>query len=218
VAGNVKDWKQLNSVMCTTSEREPCSDDDEEDVTDVEGIRTAVDEMGAEDAFFGELFPWIAKHALEIETLFPDEHTLPLLVAGAENHVTIPRQSAACLLANAFFGTHVEQEFAEDSQILAFHFWFGTPECEEKIKCILNYFHRCSENMPQGELMFYRRVVEKPLAPQDWQQSSALLQPFELSEGGIEQGGEGMLQVDFANEYIGGGVLQDGNVQVVVIP
>lgn len=36
---------------------------------------------------------------------------------------------------------------------------------------------------------------------------------FTVRDGGIESEGGGMLQADFANEFIGGGVLHGGNVQ-----
>ena len=38
--------------------------------------------------------------------------------------------------------------------------------------------------------------------------------PFESLAEGLIEGANGCLQVDFANEYIGGGVLGMGNVQV----
>lgn len=48
----------------------------------------------------------------------------------------------------------------------------------------------------------------------NWAESAAKLQKLRVvSNGTIEDDGTGMLQVDFANKYLGGGVLGDGCVQ-----
>jgi len=48
----------------------------------------------------------------------------------------------------------------------------------------------------------------------DWANSTAELQKLHVtSDGTVEDNGSGMLQVDFANKFVGGGVLNDGCVQ-----
>ena len=47
-----------------------------------------------------------------------------------------------------------------------------------------------------------------------WKTCDLTLNEFEISDGRFIESFDGCLQVDFANEYIGGGVLQQGNVQV----
>lgn len=48
----------------------------------------------------------------------------------------------------------------------------------------------------------------------DWANSTAQLQKLLVTANGtIEDNGTGMLQVDFANKFVGGGVLEDGCVQ-----
>ena len=47
-----------------------------------------------------------------------------------------------------------------------------------------------------------------------WKDNKATLTEFEVHNGRFIESFDGCLQVDFANEYIGGGVVQQGNVQV----
>lgn len=69
--------------------------------------------------------------------------------------------------------------------------------------------------MPTGVVTFSRRSVAKTDFPK-WNKcqtnfENALL--YVSDEGTIEDDGEGFLQVDFANKYLGGGVLGQGCVQ-----
>ena len=60
-----------------------------------------------------------------------------------------------------------------------------------------------------------RRALGRETSSLDyWKSSDVLLSGFDVSADGVIEEHDGALQVDFANEYIGGGVLQQGNVQV----
>lgn len=64
-----------------------------------------------------------------------------------------------------------------------------------------------------GLVTFTRRFVS-PFALPDWRGSKARLRRLKASPTGtIEDEGAGMLQVDFANAFVGGGVLGHGCVQ-----
>ena len=83
----------------------------------------------------------------------------------------------------------------------------------EKLKCIINYFRRVTTNMPNGVVSFERRYRRDQQLP-DWHSSNKNLTNLTVfSDGVIETEGKGLLQVDFANQYIGGGVLRSGCVQ-----
>ncbi len=70
-----------------------------------------------------------------------------------------------------------------------------------------DYFSRC--------ITIQRKALEKEKNDVPfWKSSKATLTEFEVSDGRFIESFDGCLQVDFANEYIGGGVLQQGNVQV----
>ncbi|KAH8033375.1 hypothetical protein HPB51_011443 [Rhipicephalus microplus] len=67
------------------------------------------------------------------------------------------------------------------------------------------------ENEPTGMLTFHRKCLTEPY---EWSSSEHKLGNLFVSESGfIEREGQGMLQVDFANKFIGGGVLGGGCVQ-----
>ncbi|XP_049820931.1 poly(ADP-ribose) glycohydrolase isoform X2 [Aethina tumida] len=85
----------------------------------------------------------------------------------------------------------------------------------EKIKCILHYFKRVTKNNPIGVVTFERKFIPRNNMPR-WDYLDNNLGNTRVhidSEGTIEDNGLGLLQVDFANKNIGGGVLGYGCVQ-----
>ncbi|GBG86642.1 hypothetical protein CBR_g41704 [Chara braunii] len=96
---------------------------------------------------------------------------------------------------------------------------------DAKLRCILHYFNRICTNMPDGFVSFERKVLPSedldlrnmPPSVSDssfWSTRKAVLCQFNVSEGGtIEDDGTGCLELDFANAYLGGGVLGAGCVQ-----
>nr|GFB01098.1 poly(ADP-ribose) glycohydrolase 1-like isoform X1 [Tanacetum cinerariifolium]GFB01144.1 poly(ADP-ribose) glycohydrolase 1-like isoform X1 [Tanacetum cinerariifolium] len=93
---------------------------------------------------------------------------------------------------------------------------------ESKIKCIIHYFGRICSSMPVGNVSFERKVLADDQAincipyPQaeSWGKSVVPLCQFEVCGSGlIEDQSKEALEVDFANEYFGGGALSKGCVQ-----
>ncbi len=90
-----------------------------------------------------------------------------------------------------------------------------------KFRCLLYYFERiyqAEENKEEDFLSMHITVTRRSdlagLNKEAWMKCEDKLLPFEaLPEGTIESA-DSCLQVDFANAYIGGGVLNMGNVQV----
>jgi poly(ADP-ribose) glycohydrolase len=85
----------------------------------------------------------------------------------------------------------------------------------EKLQCICNYFRRVCKDMPTGVLTFQRRYINPKDLPK-WEICDLKFSSMKLhvsSAGKIETHGDGMLQVDFANKFVGGGVLGHGCVQ-----
>ena len=153
---------------------------------------------GGPAEFFSCLLPGIAKLALQAERLFAKD-SLILLPEGIEQHVTISRQQAACLLAHAFFGMHVDQDHDHMNGRLTFERWYsahGAHSKVEKIRCLLCYFCAVTCTMPRGEITFYRRVARDGTAASfdRWLQDRTPLTPFELRDGGIENGGRGAVR------------------------
>ena len=172
-------------------------------------------------AFFSSLLPRIIRLALRLPELVT--HGIPLLRRQEKYSVSIGQEQAACLLANAFLctfprrnATHKSAEFATYPSINFNTLFAGRrayihPVRAAKLKCIFHYFKRVTSTVPTGTLTFSRQVCTE--SPQ-WGKCSAKLSKLHItSEGTIEDNGHGMLQVDFANKRVGGGVLGSGAVQ-----
>ena len=136
--------------------------------------------------------------------------------------MTLTRDQVCCLLSLAFFNAfepinYTYQQFTL-AGFLSFHL---SASQRNKLLCLLNYFERVRKLEEDGNKDFLSlciTVARKQLEREDpevaWGECTTPLLAFEsFTEGRIEDA-HGSLQVDFANEYIGGGVLNMGNVQV----
>lgn len=89
---------------------------------------------------------------------------------------------------------------------------------EHKMICLICYFERVCQEMPDGVVSFERKVVNAQNLRDGnafWSESSTKLCPLTVVvDGNIEDLGQECLQVDFANKMLGGGALADGCVQV----
>ena len=85
----------------------------------------------------------------------------------------------------------------------------------EKLKCMIHYFRKRIEGKCANSIVTYtRRALTDQQLPR-WDKSDKKLLNLRIdSKGTIEDvQNMGMLEVDFANAYIGGGVLGHGCVQ-----
>ncbi|CAG2243673.1 PARG [Mytilus edulis] len=173
--------------------------------------------------FFGEVLPKIAKLALSLPHLCTQP--IPLLKKGKTRSITLSQQQIACLLANAFFCTYPRRnakgktsEFFNYPSINFNSLYDGMPNevKMEKLKCIIQYFSRVTKKMPTGLVTFTRQCVGHIDFPK-WDSLDTPLRDLHVSsEGTIEDDGEGLLQVDFANKYLGGGVLTHENESLIM--
>ncbi|XP_016993582.2 poly(ADP-ribose) glycohydrolase [Drosophila takahashii] len=177
--------------------------------------------------FFEDLLPRIIRLALRLPDLI--QAPVPLLKQHKNASLSLSQQQIACLLANAFLCTFPRRntlkrksEYSSFPDINFNRLYQSTgPAVLEKLKCIMHYFRRVcptergASNVPTGVVTFTRRSG-LPEHQVDWAQSAAPLGDVPLhvdAEGTIEDEGVGLLQVDFANKYLGGGVLGHGCVQ-----
>ena len=173
-------------------------------------------------AFFSSILPRVIALALRLPELVT--HALPLFRSQETYSVTLSQQQAACLLANAFLCTfprrnamHKAAEYASYPSINFNSLFSGKSSSSisavqaAKLQCIFHYLTRVTATAPTGSITFTRQVCTNP--PQ-WDRCTARLTKLHItSEGTIEDNGHGMLQVDFANRRVGGGVLGGGCVQ-----
>ncbi|CAM9677630.1 unnamed protein product [Lampetra planeri] len=161
--------------------------------------------------------PRMARLALRLPILCT--MPLPLLRRDTGLMLTISQEQAACLLANAFFctfprrnATGPRSEYSAFPDINFNRLFEGKSDRKlEKLSAIFHYFCQVCTKMPTGLLTFHRKKLETKV---EWERSRKLLTNLKVQNAGtIETEGKGMLQVDFANKYVGGGVLGNGLVQ-----
>ncbi|XP_060551967.1 poly(ADP-ribose) glycohydrolase-like isoform X2 [Ruditapes philippinarum] len=170
--------------------------------------------------FFNDTLKKMATLALQLPHLCTAP--IPLLKCNRNFSVTLSQQQIACLLANAFFCTFPRRnaksrtsEYIRYPNINFNSLFMGQPSYVkfEKLRCIIHYFNRIFKKMPCGTVTFTRQCIPQDKMP-NWENDDTPLRGLHVSsEGTIEDDGLGLLQADFANMYLGGGVLGNGCVQ-----
>lgn len=142
---------------------------------------------------------------------------IPLLKSRMNHSLTLSQEQIACLLANAFFCTFPRRnsrksEYGNYPEINFYRLFEGSsPRKIEKLKTLLCYFRKVTHTRPKGLVTFTRQALSNP---PNWESSQTQLTRLHITcEGTIEDDGYGMLQVDFANRLVGGGVTGHGLVQ-----
>ncbi|KAK2852627.1 hypothetical protein Q7C36_007828 [Tachysurus vachellii] len=142
---------------------------------------------------------------------------IPLLKQNMNQSLTMSQEQIACLLANAFFCTFPRRnsrksEYYNYPEINFYRLFEGSAHQKiEKLRTLLCYFRRVTTEKPTGLVTFTRQSLNS--FPK-WESLATRLTRLHISfEGTIEDQGYGMLQVDFANRMVGGGVTGLGLVQ-----
>ncbi|XP_068424615.1 poly(ADP-ribose) glycohydrolase-like [Clinocottus analis] len=164
---------------------------------------------------FDDVLPAMVKLALNAPLLCT--MPIPLLKLKMNHSLTLSQEQIACLLANAFFCTFPRRnsrksEYCNYPEINFYRLFEGaSPRKIEKLRTLLCYFRRVTQTKPKGLVTFTRQHLNNP---PNWESSQTLLKRLHITcEGTIEDDGYGMLQVDFANRFVGGGVTGHGLVQ-----
>lgn len=174
------------------------------------------------EMFLTKLLPQIISFALQLSDFI--KSPIPLLKQGMNHSISMTQKQAACLLAHAFLCTFPRRntdkrnsEFGTYPDI-NFSRLFGSEgqKNREKLKCILNYFRRVLNEdflLRKGVITFQRRSIQEnfPIWREDERKISAV--KYHISSSGKIETASGCLQVDFANRFVGGGVLGNGSVQ-----
>ncbi|KAL7059132.1 hypothetical protein AAHC03_013892 [Spirometra sp. Aus1] len=189
---------------------------------------------------FSPLLKKIADLALRLPDLVT--HPIPLLKQNKEMSLSLSQLQIACLLANAFYCTFPQRTSTDSKSeyrnfpTINFISLFCTSTARtagtlaspgrmekgkassikvEKIICLLHYFSRVlgEDGPPTGVVTFSRRCLDKP---PDFESSELLIGsvPFGTSSSCLIEDADGNnIHVDFANRFLGGGVLRWGCVQ-----
>ncbi|XP_020486540.2 poly(ADP-ribose) glycohydrolase [Labrus bergylta] len=142
---------------------------------------------------------------------------IPLLKSQVNHSLTLSQEQIACLLANAFFCTFPRRnsrksEYGNYPEINFYRLFEGSSSRKiEKLRTLLCYFRRVRDTKPKGLVTFTRQALH---SFPNWERSQTQLTRLHITcKGTIEDDGYGMLQVDFANRFVGGGVTGHGLVQ-----
>ncbi|KAK6618130.1 hypothetical protein RUM44_002576 [Polyplax serrata] len=165
--------------------------------------------------FFQEngILSTIRNLSLQLRELVP---RLKLLKTSFNGSIKLHQVQIASLLANAFLCTFPKG--TADCPSINFNTLYESNSNSvmgynlEKIKCIINYFSRIHKKQPMGYLSFHRLCIPDRKFPR-WDRTTAELSYLKVDSTEKIEDQDGYLQVDFANRYIGGGVLGRGCVQ-----
>uniref|UniRef100_A0A8C5NDY4 poly(ADP-ribose) glycohydrolase n=1 Tax=Gouania willdenowi TaxID=441366 RepID=A0A8C5NDY4_GOUWI len=165
------------------------------------------------------LFNVVLPAMVDLALSAPCLNTMPIPLLKSKNHhsLTMSQEQIACLLANAFFCTFPRRnsrksEYGNYPEINFYRLFEGSSSRKiEKLKTLLCYFRRVTQTRPIGLVTFTRQTLN---SPPNWERSQRPFTRLHITcEGNIEDNGYGMLQVDFANRMVGGGVTGHGLVQ-----
>lgn len=194
---------------------------------DFEGLQIFLEELTVEEGkkkFFNVILPFIVFLASSIDQFSPKEG-IPLSEQQRESVFVADKRFIACVLASAFLCAVPPPPV--DAQVRSINFnnffaCFHRVEIQKaqaaKLQCIIHYFERLSIDWPNvhGRVCYRRQVLPRSSLPtlKEWMSCDLPLCPIIVdNKTAIEDSGEHILQVDFANRFIGGGVLGGGHVQ-----
>ncbi|XP_014250217.1 poly(ADP-ribose) glycohydrolase isoform X1 [Cimex lectularius] len=164
--------------------------------------------------FFKSVLPGIINMALEIEDKF--RGGIPFLFKGANRSISMSQEQVCILLANAFLCTFPRRNSCKNFPTINFNRLFqcdSLSSVQQKLKCFINYFRRIIKKKPKGIITFTRRHVKPEELPVWSEREEKFCKLHITSVGTIEDQGAGLMEVDFANKFVGGGVLGRGSVQ-----
>ncbi|XP_069104983.1 uro-adherence factor A-like [Argopecten irradians] len=174
--------------------------------------------------FLQSTFPAIIDLALDHPNVIPAQG-IPYSKQQHPSTTVISRRCVASILACGFLCLFEERGKPwishQLTNVINFTNFFKNLQMSSqfaKLRCILNYFEQVGERGKnlEGNVTFVRQVITREEMPtmDSWLNCDLSLCPLKVYEDGvIEDAGCQAVEVDFANKYIGGGVLGRGRVQ-----
>ncbi|XP_036450844.1 poly(ADP-ribose) glycohydrolase isoform X2 [Colossoma macropomum] len=186
-----------------------------------DSLHNYVKSVNTKENNFSHVISKMARLALQLPDLI--KHPIPLLKQHRSHAITLSQVQISCLLANAFFCTFPHRNTTKPGSeyssypTINFSSLFGQTcmRKTQKLRCLFHYFNTVTEEdtKPDG-LVTFERICIPPNELPNWKRQKETMSNLHVtSKGTIEKEGSGMLQVDFASKFIGGGVLGRGLVQ-----
>ncbi len=164
------------------------------------------EEVGFAGRLFGRIIPSIYLHAKALLDS-DDDPVLDIHAPGKPQRTVMTRRDAAGWVAHMALGTLPDMGMLHPDIDLAPLLHGDLSQQRAKLRCVLAYFDRTYEAPPRGRFVV-ERVVAPARTPMEWAMDAAPLTPLTVDPTGSIEDADGHLQVDFANEYLGGGVLE----------
>ncbi|XP_068562478.1 poly(ADP-ribose) glycohydrolase [Cebidichthys violaceus] len=228
-----KRWEVISQQLSALAKKKTASVNDVEDAIfkynpkykDQWSFEALYSFVKKEENHFPKLFPKMAELALSLPGYV--KTAIPLLKRGHSASITLSQVQISSLLANAFFCTFPHRNAtASNAEYHGFPSINFTKLLEnwserkkEKLRAVLHYFSVVTDEntKPRGLVTFERRCLKDTDMPK-WRSCKETMNKLHVtSRGTIETEGTGLLQVDFASSWIGGGVLGSGLVQEEIL-
>ena len=167
-----------------------------------------------------KIFPQMFSLIRKTPELFPNK--ISLLVQGRAQKITLTKEQCACLMSHMFMCTTISQQQHQKKLPASFNFaelysssLFSNDHIKlEKLKCLANYFKRIFTNCPDYKIIFERLAFNEAYSIDQWKDSQQKLLNLEIRPTGkIEDVAQEAIEVDFANKFLGGGVIKKGTAQ-----
>ena len=171
---------------------------------------------------FIKVYTHLQKLALDLEKIFPDEK-IPLLKKGTKGKKELTRKEAALLFLLSFFNIIdlKQEQYRDSNSFCVFDLLYWQYESTFQFgRCFLNYLtiigKWLSENNPilDEKIIYIRDTKERN---ENIFEKETKLCDIKIFEDGSLFDGKARYGVDFANKYIGGGVLNGGCVQEEIL-
>mmetsp|Transcript_99307 Transcript_99307/g.309430 ORF Transcript_99307/g.309430 Transcript_99307/m.309430 type:complete len:475 (-) Transcript_99307:232-1656(-) len=173
--------------------------------------------VGEPEALLRSVAPFAARLAAKLPALFPVG--LQILTQRHSDQVFLTRRQCGALLSAALFGAIPSPKSQDEHHAMrlampGFDLSFVLDAEVTKSLCLMSYLWQLASSAGTflEEVVSFGRRVEQPRSLDFWRTCAKPLSSARVEVGSIEAS-HADLQADFANEFLGGGVLQGGNVQ-----
>ena len=173
-------------------------------------LRLMADEPALLSRLQERILPSILRHARALLTAGNTE--LRTHELGCSARTVMGRAEVAGWLAHMALGTLPQPTPSHPRIDLAPLLSARWPAELAKLRCVLAYFDHIAEETPPGRLTI-ERLVKAARPAENWAEDPSPLLPLTVHAEGAIEDAPGCRQVDFANCYLGGGVLSGGCVQ-----
>ncbi len=200
------------------------------DRVDLRALNGLLLQIGADGlaAILNDIAPFIALSALQVDMYFAQRTDVSPLVAQKSGVLELTRNQATSILAHCFLCSMPIQKGLKTMKFHNFYPWYSggfTQLFASKILFMLNYFAtvKAIEDPKQiNAVIKYTRIVlpqqdYDKLTIEHWLGSKKRLTKMEIREKGSIEDCHNSLLVDFANKYLGGGVMEHGAVQEEIL-